>query len=361
MLKKSSIIFLIILTILFFIEIISGRFLFGKKIDCIYLKCGLQYNTNINFIKENKNKKIYYSKDSKGFRGVRKNYSNIDFLVVGGSTTEEKFLDDNDTWTEKLEKRFIKENYDVEIVNAGVDGQSTLGHLSNFEKWFPYVENLEPKFIVFYVGLNEYRSESFLRYDNFRKDKSLLDKIKKLIIENNGIIINLLRKIKQKRYLSKDKFNEIYVHSPNIDRKYILKKLNLDLSYNNDFNIWLDKDFITRLVLLTDYTYKMKAKPIFISQKSNRWFFKNEDLYEAFNQNIKQDENHQSYFLKEKKIDETMKKFAKENNLNFISGFKKFNFKDEFFYDYLHTNIKGSDYISEVLYPFFKRIYINNI
>ena len=195
-------------------------------------------------------------------------------MVIGGSTTEEKFLDDNDTWTEKLEKKFINENHDIEIVNAGIDGQSTLGHLSNFEKWFPHVQDLRPKFIVFYVGLNEFRSEAFLKYDNLQKDKNLLDKIKKHIIKNNGLIVNLLRKIKQKRYLSKDNFNEIYVHSPSTERKYILKELNPKLTYNNEFNIWLEKDFILRLNLLTQYTHKMKAKPIFISQKSNRWFLK---------------------------------------------------------------------------------------
>ena len=77
-------------------------------------------------------------------------YQNIDFLVLGGSTTEEKFIDDNDTWTEKLEKKFIKDGKDIEVVNAGIDGQSTIGHIYNFEKWFPHIKNLNPKFIIFY-------------------------------------------------------------------------------------------------------------------------------------------------------------------------------------------------------------------
>tara|TARA_Y200000002_G_C22616277_1_gene636144 strand:- start:105 stop:1178 length:1074 start_codon:yes stop_codon:yes gene_type:complete len=357
MLKNFFVTFITTFFLLFLVEIISGKFFLGNKLDCIYLKCNIKYHLNVNFINQDKTKKIFYSRDTNGFRGVRKKYSDIDFLVVGGSTTEEKFLDNKDTWTEKLEKKFLNENYDVEVVNAGIDGQSTMGHLNNFEDWFPYVENLKPKFIVFYIGLNEYRSESFLKYDNL----NLSSKLKKAVKKNNGILSNLIRKINQKKVLDHNNINAIFVHSPDIKKKYDIKNFSKETLDNDEFNLWLRKDFNLRLNQLANYTYKMNAKPIFISQKSRRWFYDNNNLFEAFSENIKKKEKTESYFFKEKKIDQEIRNFTNKNNLNFISGFKNFEFKEEFFYDYTHTNIEGSEYISRILYPFFKKIYLNNI
>ena len=266
-----------------------------------------------------------------------------------------------DTWTEKLEKQFLDEDYDVEVVNAGIDGQSTIGHINNFEDWFPYVKNLKPKFIVFYIGLNEHRSESFLKYDNLNKNITLIGKLKKVLKKNNGIFSNLIRKINQKKVLDHNNFNKIFVHSPDIKKKYDIKNLNKESPYDDEFDLWLGKDFNLRLNQLVQYTYKMNAKPIFISQKSRRWFFDNNNLFEAFDENMKKYKKSQSYFYKEKRIDQEIKNFTDRNNLNFISGFKNFEFKEEFFYDYTHTNIIGSEYISRILYPFLKKIYVNNI
>ena len=361
MLKNFFVTFITTFFLLLLVEIISGKFFLGNKIDCIYLKCNIKYHLNVNFINQDKTKKIFYSRDTNGFRGVRKKYSDIDFLVVGGSTTEEKFLDNKDTWTEKLEKKFLNEDYDVEIVNAGIDGQSTMGLLNNFEDWFPYVKNLKPKFIVFYIGLNEYRSESFLKYDNLNNNLNLSSKLKKAVKKNNGILSNLIRKINQKKVLNHHNINAIFIHSPDIKKKYNIKNFSKETLYNNEFNLWLRKDFNLRLNQLANYTYKMNAKPIFISQKSRRWFYDNNNLFEAFSENIKKNEKTESYFFKEKKIDQEIRNFTDKNNLNFISGFKNFEFKEEFFYDYTHTNIKGSEYISRILYPFFKKIYLNNI
>jgi hypothetical protein len=40
------------------------------------------------------------------------------------------------------------------VANAGVDGQSTVGHIMNFKWWFPNIPRLAPDYILFYLGLN---------------------------------------------------------------------------------------------------------------------------------------------------------------------------------------------------------------
>ena len=352
--------FLIVLTttllLLIIIELFTGAYFFGKKIDCIYLKCNYKYSMRVDFI-DKYTKKINYSRDKFGFRGVRKNYQNIDFLVVGGSTTEEKFLDDNDTWTEKLEKKFIEDGNDIEIVNAGIDGQSTIGHIYNFKKWFPEVKNLKPKFIIFYIGINEYRSSKFNKYDNLN-DNSLLGNLKFYLKRNNGLFVNLYRKVNLNRIRPNN--NDIVYHNPDLERIYLSKEIQINNIEKKKFKEWVDREFLNRLNLLINLTKEINAIPIFVSQKSRRWFKENEKIYEIEYENIFEDENFESYYIKEKKIDEVLKDFTKKNEVYFISGFNEFDFKENFFYDLIHTNILGSEHISEILYPFVNKIYYEN-
>ncbi len=356
MFKKVVFIFLITLSLLLTIELISGAFLFGKKIDCIYLKCNYKYSSNVDFI-ENQTKKIYYSRDNYGFRGSRKGYQNIDFLVLGGSTTEEKFIDDNDTWTEKLEKKFIKDGKDIEVVNAGIDGQSTIGHIYNFEKWFPHIKNLNPKFIIFYIGINEYRSNKFNKYDYQEKD-NLLSKSKFYLKKNNGIFLNLYRKINLNKI--KSEYTDMVYHNPNLKKSYSQKKIEENNDVEEKFKNWVDQEFLIRLNLLVNFTKEIGAIPIFISQKSFRWYQLNQKIYEIENNNVLEDENFESYYNKEKKIDQVLQTFTKKNDIYFISGFNEFSFEESFFYDFIHTTTKGSEYISETIYPILKKIYFEN-
>ena len=78
-----------------------------------------------------------YKKDKYGFRGNYENISQVKIITVGGSTTDERWIDENLTWTRMLQEKIIKHINDknYKIANAGVDGQSSLGHLKNFDYW----------------------------------------------------------------------------------------------------------------------------------------------------------------------------------------------------------------------------------
>ena len=49
-----------------------------------------------------------------------------------------------------------KRGYNFQIINAGIEGQSTFGHIYNFKHWFPKLKNFSPKLYIFYIGLNDY-------------------------------------------------------------------------------------------------------------------------------------------------------------------------------------------------------------
>ena len=42
-----------------------------------------------------------------------------------------------------------------QIINAGIAGQSTYGHIYNFQHWFPKLKDFSPKLYIFYIGIND--------------------------------------------------------------------------------------------------------------------------------------------------------------------------------------------------------------
>ena len=71
------------------------------------------------------------------FRGNYNSTADIDILTVGGSTTKQHYIGDGFTWQDILSKNFQSHNEQISVVNAGIDGQSTFGHINNFHDWFP--------------------------------------------------------------------------------------------------------------------------------------------------------------------------------------------------------------------------------
>ena len=99
--------------------------------------------------------RITNSRNQYGFRGGPADPARIDVLVLGGSTTAERYIDDNDTWTAQLETGLHQSGCPLNIANAGVDGYSTVGHIASFDGWFDRVPGLKPRFMLVYVGIND--------------------------------------------------------------------------------------------------------------------------------------------------------------------------------------------------------------
>ena len=116
----------------------------------------------------------HYKRDNYGLRGEYSNLEDIDVLCIGGSTTDQRYVTLESTFQSILETNLKKvdPNFGF-IVNAGVDGHSTWGHLFSFEKWFPLIPNLRPKYVLLYVGVNDAPFEQIYN-PRFRKIGSVL-------------------------------------------------------------------------------------------------------------------------------------------------------------------------------------------
>lgn len=138
---------------------------------------------------------IHYKRDRHGLRGAYEDPSRIDILVLGGSTANEIFIDEDATWTATLAKAFAEEGRKVTVVNAGVDGQSTVGHLKNFELWFPRIPGLKARYVLVYLGINDHAvaaTGTLNKQDHLEAPRR---QVKQFLI-NNSAIYGLYRTLK---------------------------------------------------------------------------------------------------------------------------------------------------------------------
>ena len=97
-----------------------------------------------------------YKRNYHGFRGEEIDPAEIKAVMIGGSTTDERYKPSNFTIAENLNVLLKNNGYDFKIINAGIEGQSTFGHIYIFKNWFTKLKNFSPKLYIFYIGLNDY-------------------------------------------------------------------------------------------------------------------------------------------------------------------------------------------------------------
>ena len=96
-----------------------------------------------------------HTKNSLGFRGPEPPADfagRLSLLTIGGSTTECFYLSDGRTWTDVMARELAASTPALWVNNAGLDGQSTYGHLVLLQQ---VVIGLHPKVAVFLVGAND--------------------------------------------------------------------------------------------------------------------------------------------------------------------------------------------------------------
>jgi hypothetical protein len=158
---------LIGLCILELILRVYNPFPFRVKGDKIILPANQRYVVRNNTITR-LDSVITHSKNSLGFRGpeLPKNFSGyLSIIAVGGSTTECANLSDHKDWPNLLGTKLNKYLGNVWMNNAGLDGQSTFGHIILLND---YILKIKPKIILFLVGTNDVERDDLNEYD---KDK----------------------------------------------------------------------------------------------------------------------------------------------------------------------------------------------
>ena len=327
----------LILTIFVFLcfEIFTGDYIRGKHVllNHNYLVINKKIEYDIDLYTE-KPIKIKYDRDEYGFKDKYKSIDKVDIITIGGSTTEQRYLSIENTWTDILEKKINFNNNNIDIINAGISGQSSKGHIWSLNKWFKNIKNLKPKYIIFYMGINE--SEN----NEARGDPQpyqlntvkLIDKIKKYAKINNGITYKTYLKFT----LSKSALLNVW-HDP---KRYNLpyKKIGPETKKFKDIAF---RRLERKLGEIINLVNEIEAKPIFVTQKSLRWKIVGDSIYSVDNIN---------YYYNEMKISETIINYCIKNNIKYIDGFKNLEFEKKDTWDLVHTSPSGSNKIANLIF-----------
>ena len=339
--KKTITINLIVFFILIvFIEMFFGKW-FSKNNFGIHMKGSINDKVIIQTNIDGKKKEFYFTKNSFGFRNKEIEASKIDVIFLGGSTTIQRYIEKKNTIVGVLNEKFKEKK--IFIANAGMQGKSTYGYLCDFKYWFSKIKNLNPKYYIFYIGINDgfkTRNSKFLNCENITSRQNKFDQLKDYIF-NSSFFISNTRKIKLKygiglgliTYDNTNTNSEI-IYSPLLNLHY--------LNYTNAKNLYTKKllknsnlnNYRESLEVLKQIFKEKKITPIFITQLTALGL--TENLYY---------------------INEETKKFAIENNFILIKLDEELKLNKSDFYDSEHTNDEGSKKVAEYIYNNIKNLF----
>jgi len=159
-LKTIGINLLLIVVFILFVELVfGGWFKSENSLKTMNIPYSVRWTFDVSNIYPYTGKTVY-TRDKFGLRGTYPDPSKIGILTVGGSTTDNRMISDGDTWQDWLHREFLESGdtlYVVTaevngVVNAGVNGHTSYGNIKSFERWFPLIPNLKPKYILFLLG-----------------------------------------------------------------------------------------------------------------------------------------------------------------------------------------------------------------
>ena len=253
------------------IDAIFGSWFSRESIRELWIPSNQVYKIDLKNIYPYEKDYIINKRDKYGFRGNYRSPNTINILTIGGSTTAQLYINEGETWQDILADQFRQNGQNVQVVNAGVDGQSTFGHINNFYEWFPLIPNLKPQYILYYIGINDYFRDDGNSYDdlsiNRRLGKNIIHDIKQKI-KRKSIIYNLFRT-----------FRGLYLASA--------YGLTHDLDYKFTMNDWTDEPLITnydtllgnklntykiRVLKLCEQAREYGSQPIFMTQTTRRYY-----------------------------------------------------------------------------------------
>ena len=351
--KISSINFLVFFTFIILIELSLGSWLTSENYGSLIIpRSALEV---IDSPKYDTSGKYLYSRDQNGFRANNYKLSEIDILVIGGSTTEERDVGDRYIWTKIFENK-ISKTFNYKVLNAGIGGQTSLGHSLIFDLWLNKYNDLNPKYIFFFVGINDAVNLFEISNNNGKIQNRIFQNEDKDNLVNNNKFAKFSNYIKNNSY-----FHAIYL---NIRSKILLS--NFNFNYNNRNNIYhklktrfpkknqnasqLDfnnknllnfkKLYFNNLNKILDKVNDKNAVPVFITQT----IYDQDILYDYLD------------FINSLTI-----KFCEDNKISCLKLDKNHNITKDDYYDTFHTNPNGSFKIGVLTAKMFIEQFNNNI
>ena len=335
-------------------EIIFGNWIFGPDYGVLNIpRNETRYFDVSEFIKPGK--VVVYTRDQYGLRGdYGADPANIDVLVIGGSTTNERFLDDRETWVFQLQRKFMAEGFDLVVTNASIDGQSTRGHIRALDLWLSKIPELKPKYVIGYLGINDVVVGS----DTAKFDKMRSPNISRQIrqyIMNHSVFYNQFRRIRGSFVARRTKL----MHGANAQITGVWMPVSEwtdpeTLRSNLSQKLY---NYKRRLQVLSSRIKRLGAEPIYVTQRRGDYRFINGQLETLVQENQVTDNFVPSDkgLVQMSLFNEVTLTFCRERKLYCIDLAENIDLNSRDFYDAIHTLPSGSTKISEYIFTHFRR------
>ncbi|GAK51904.1 hypothetical protein U14_03150 [Candidatus Moduliflexus flocculans] len=336
---------------IFFIELIFGDWLKKNNLNQLNLIRSREISFNIQRLYPYHQHTIKYRRDQYGLRGDFTNPSEITMLTVGGSTTDQRYINEGETWQDVLSQNFTHLGKCIIVANAGVDGQSSIGHAKNFDWWFPSIPELHPQYILFYIGINDFYNDIESFYDPLAI-KEMTHNTQRVIqtIRQNSAVFYVVRTLITIYNALVAKIDHGSVNFNNIN--WVTTPILSTDDYERLMRPRLNA-YALRLQILCDKTYKMGAIPIFVTQPTRNYrFYHNEfqgiaELPEYFGATI----NGIDYYYMMRKLDAVTMQICQENHGICIDMDQEVKlWQDHDFYDRFHMTPTGTRKIGDYLF-----------
>ena len=335
-------------------EIVFGNWIFGLNYSVLNVpRNETRYFDVSEFIKPGK--VVVYTRDQYGLRGdYGSNPANIDVLVIGGSTTNELYLDDRETWVAQLQEKFTAAGPNLVVTNAAIDGQSTRGHIRAFDLWLSKIPGLKPQYVIGYLGINDVAVGSVIHQFDEMKSPEISRQMRHYIM-NHSVFYNQFRRIRGTMVARRTRL----VHGANSQFTGVWmpvsewtnpEKLRSHISQKLD-------NYKRRLQVLSSRIKRLGAEPIYVTQRRGDYRFVNGELetlvqeHQVTDEFVPSDKNLVQMSL----FNEVTLAFCRERKLYCIDLAENIDLNSGDFYDAVHTLPSGSTKISNYIFTHFRR------
>lgn len=247
------------------VELVFGNWLSPNRLNRLNLIRGVELRYDLGNLYPADNIEIIYKRDEFGLRGDYGRPDQIDFLTIGGSTTDQRYITEKATWQDVLQHDFRLNGTEVHIANAGMDGQSTFGHIKDFDWWFPSIPRLRPKFALFYIGINDFFLAENNPFDGLVKPQPAEPATLRQQIHEKSALYYLYRTLAGIHEVRKDGIGHRRIDFSNLR----WKDKPLASSHEGLMQARLQR-YAERLRILNQKTRQLGAIPIYVTQPTAR-------------------------------------------------------------------------------------------
>jgi len=325
-------------------ELVFGSWYFGGGLGVVHVPRDLVLQHDVSTFRPGGGV-VRYSRDRWGLRGNHSDPSDINILTIGGSTTDELYSDDSETWSARLQQRFAQAGIPAVVGNAGINGHSTVGHINSMEFWLSRIPQLKPKVILYYIGINDAVLPAEAGYDAIVA-VGTWPRIRRYII-NNSAFVRLIRIIRGSVRAKNLRIAYHTVSSPLVRLDNYPK---IDPSqYRRQLS-----GYGARVKRLFDLTIDMGALPVFVSQRRGDAFLHSGALF-AIDSEAAKSRQIQSLYNKE------MLRVCRSLKAICMDLANKILMSEADFFDRIHTTPSGSDKIAGFLFGRLQEIIRNQL